>query len=137
MTSIRGCVICDGNSEAISHILLHCRSARTIWSSLQSCLNFDGRLASLISCYTIWRRRRINKSFRKVWDQLVLVECWLICKEKKMREPSFRRNPPLKQSWEKRFNSSLAGKFFVLKKQETSTRLLDILSRQFSLYILF
>lgn len=83
------CVLCDQESETITHLLINCSYSRQVWFSALRRLGWENAAPSSVhfSLAEWWcaARKRLQKEDRKAFDTLTVLICWLLWKERNNR----------------------------------------------------
>jgi len=83
------CVLCDQSSETIYHLLLSCTFSREVWFQVLRRLGYERLLHQAQSDYILdwWAhaRKLIPKIWRRGFDSLAVLICWLLWKERNDR----------------------------------------------------
>ena len=83
------CALCAQSSETIDHLLVACPFSREVWFKVLRKVGWDTALLHVpTDFFTTWwtkARKQIPKTYRRGFDSLVVLVCWLIWKERNHR----------------------------------------------------
>jgi len=88
------CALCDQATESISHLFLGCVFSREVWATLLRPLQLLSFVPVTDEDLTSWwldRRSCMDITARPVFDSLLLLITWVLCKERNCRV--FERTP--------------------------------------------